>query len=111
MDKLVSFIIVYLVVYLFYFFFVILRKNKVIKIKNGSEAMLLKKKFKLKLDKVSDKEFTNIIALTNGFIIATTFVVIEFVNNYILKILVAFIVLIFLILIIYLILGKYLRKK
>ena len=111
MDKIFSFVIVYIVVYLFYLFFVILRKNKLIKIKNGSEALLLKRKFKLKLDRISDKHFANIIALINGFIIATTFVVIEFFNNYIIKIMVAFVVLTILILIIYLGFGKYLKKK
>ncbi len=111
MDILISFIIVFLITYLFYLFFVILRKNKVIKIKNSTEALFLKKRFKLKLDKISDKKFANIIALTNAFIIGVTFCIIEFVDNYILKIMFIFVTLMILILVLYTIIGKILKKK
>ena len=111
MNILVAFVIVFLIVYLFYLFFIILRKKKVIKIKNASEVLLIKKKYKLKLDKISDKALANIIALSNAFIIAVTFCIIEFVDNYILKIMVAFVVLIILILVIYTTIGKILKKK
>ena len=111
MEILISFIVVFMVVYLFYLFFVILRKNKLSKIKQSSEALLIKKKYNLKLNKISDKKLANIIAFSNAFIIATTFIVIEFVSNFILKIMVSFVVLIVLILSIYILIGKYLKKK
>lgn len=111
MEILISFIIVYVVVYLFYLFFVILRKSKLSRIKQSSEALLIKKKYNLKLNNITDKKLANIIAFSNAFIIAITFVIMEFVKNFILKIMIAFIVLIVLILSIYLSIGKYLKKK
>ncbi len=111
MHILISFIVVFLITYLFYLFFVILRKNKVSKIKNCTESLFLKKRFKLKMDKISDKKLANIIAITNASIIATTFCIIEFVENYILKIMFIFVTLMVLIFAIYTIIGKILQKK
>lgn len=111
MKILVSFGIVFIIVYLFYLFFIVLRKNKLKKIKQSKEALLVKKRFNLKLNKISDEKLANMIALINSFIIGVTFIIIEFIDNFILKIMVSFVVLTILILVLYMLLGKYLKRK
>ena len=46
MDKLIWFVVVFLLIYLFYLFFVILRKKKLSKFKSGVEVTILEKKYK-----------------------------------------------------------------
>lgn len=111
MELVLSFFIVFVVVYLFYFLFVIFKKKKISNIKNSTEALFLQKRYKINYDKINIKVLANLVALTNSFIIATTFVIIEFIDNIILKLMVAFVVLIILILGMYSLLGKYLKKK
>ncbi len=111
MDKLIWFVVVFLIIYLFYFIFVICRKKKLEKVKQSTEILFLKKKFKLKLDKINVKFLAYGVALTNAFIIATTFTVVELFDNIIIKLMVAFVLLIILILTVYSIFGKILKKK
>lgn len=111
MDKLIWFFVVFLIIYLFYFIFVICNKKKLGKVKKSTEILFLKKKFKLKLDKMNDKFLAHGVALTNAFIIASTFTVVELFENIIIKLMVAFVMLIILILTIYSIFGKILKKK
>ena len=111
MEILIWFGIVFCVIYLFYFIFVICRKKKLSKIKQSTEILFLKKKFKLNLNHISDKKLANIVAISNSFIISITFTVVELFDNIIIKLMVAFVMLIILILIIYGLLGKILKKK
>ena len=111
MEKLIWFIVVFIIVYLFYLFFVICRKKKLEKIKNSTEILFLQKKFKLKLTKINNNFLAHGVALTNAFIIAVTFTIVELFNNIIIKLMIAFVTLIILILIVYTIFGKILKKK
>lgn len=111
MDKLIWFIIVFVLVYLFYLFFVILRKKKLNKFRSGVEVTILEKKFKVDINKIGIKKLAHIVALTNALIIAVTFVTIEFFDNIIIKLMVSFVMLMVLIFICYNIIGKILRKK
>lgn len=111
MEKLIWFIIVFSVIYLFYFLFIICRKKKLEKFKTSVEVQFLVKKFKLNIDKINIKLLAHLIGLANAFIISTTFTIVEFFDNVIIKLMMAFVSLMFLILIIYSILGKTLKKK
>lgn len=111
MEKLIWFLIVFIVIYFFYFIFIICRKKKLEKFKTSVEVQFMVKKFKLNLDKLNIKLLAHLIALSNALIISITFTIVEFFDNIILKLMVAFVTLIFLILVIYSILGKILKKK
>lgn len=111
MDKLLLFLISFVVVYLFYLFFVILNKKKMSKFKENVYFNFLFKTYKLDPSKISLKALAHIISLANSFIIATAFTIVCLVDSFILKMLLAFAVLIPLQLIIYSIIGKILGKK
>lgn len=111
MDKLIWFIIVFVIVYLFYLFFVILRKKKLNKFRNGVEVTILEKKYKVNIEKIGIKKISHIIAIINALIIGLTFVTIEFFDNIIIKLMVAFVMLMVLIFVSYNIIGKILRKR
>ena len=111
MDKLIWFVVVFLLIYLFYLFFVILRKKKLSKFKSGVEVTILGKKYKVDVDKIGIKKIAHVVALTNALIIAITFVIIDFFNNIIIKLMMSFVVLMVLIFISYSIIGRILRKK
>lgn len=111
MKQLILWLTIFIAVYLFYLLFVILRKKKLELFKNNIGFSYLVKVYKLNTKKIDTKEIAHIIALANSFIIATTFVVIDFINNFYLKMFVALILLILLQLLIYHIIGKCLKRR
>lgn len=111
MKYIVSFLIAFTIVYLVYLFFVVLRKEKLKGFKNNTFLRYLVKVYNLDINKLNMKKMANIIALANSFIIAATFEVIRFVNNFWLSLLLAFAVLIVLQIIIYHIIGKILKGR
>ena len=110
MKYLVSFIIVFLIIYLLYLLFVILRKKKLNTFKDNTYVNYLVKVYKLDKEKLDNMKLAHIIALSNAFIIATTYVIIINVKNLILMLLLAFVVLIPIQLFVYHIIGKTLKK-
>lgn len=111
MESLIWFCLVFFIVYFVYFILVICRKKKLQKVKQSTEILFLQKRFKLNLEKINVKFLAHSIAIINAFIIAVTFVVVELFDNIIIKLMVAFVVLIVLILIIYSLFGRLLKKK
>lgn len=73
MKYFVAFIIAFLIVYLFYLFTVILQKKKYDKFKKSNQVMYFVKKYKLNVNKIDMRKFTNILGLTNSLIIALAF--------------------------------------
>lgn len=106
MNYIMTFILTFLVVYLLYLLTVILNKKQLKKFEKSNQASYFIKKYKLKINEKNVKKLANLIALANAFIISITIVVIELVSNYILKVLVAFLVIVPLILILYHIVAK-----
>lgn len=106
-----NFVPVFLIIYLLYLFTVILNKKKKNKIFETSQAMLIIKPNNLDTNKINKTVFVNVIALSNSFIVALTFAVCEFFTGYIIKLLVAFVLLITLILCVYKIIGIIYKKK
>lgn len=111
MKFLIIFLISFLVVYLAYLLTVILNKKKLEKFKDSNQVLIFVKKYNLKITDSNVKALAHLVALSNAFIIALAITLVELVGNFILKILVAFIVIIPLILIIYSLIGKYMKKK
>ncbi len=111
MQYLISFIIAFLIVYLFYFFTVILQKKRYDKFKSSNQVMYFVKKYQLDVDKINIKEFIYIISFTNSLIIALAFLATFLVENFLLQLLLGLLVLIPLILISYSLIGKHLKRS
>lgn len=106
-----GFIISFLIVYLFYLFTVILQTKKYDKFKKSNQVMYFVKKYKIDVNKLNMKKFTNILGLTNSLIISIAFTATYLVDNLILQLLIGLIILIPLIFIFYSLIGNYLKRK
>lgn len=111
MDKVVSMVIAFVIVYLIYLILIVFNKKSRKKLKTGIEARFLKKVYKIDLNKINDKKLANSIALNNSIIIAVTFYLTDlFFENMILQMILSFPILIFLIIILYDLTGRYYKK-
>ncbi len=111
MNYVINFLLSFVVVYLVYFIFVISRKKIINKIKTSLEARLLITKYKVDVDKINSKELASKIALCNSLIVSLVYLVTLFINNFILSMLVGFVIFLILIFVVYKLLGKNLKKK
>ena len=111
MEYVILFLVVFIVVFFLYLITVILNKRKLSSFHKSNQALILIKKYDLKIDKDNKREFAIKIALVNSFVIAVTATIIEFVNNIFLKVLVAMVVMIPLMLIFYKLIGKSMKKE
>lgn len=112
MEHLIYGLITFLIIYFLYLTLLVKRNDKVIKIYKSTEALILKKKFKVNVDKISAKRLANIIGLTNSLIVSLTMeVIFIFSKNFLLQMILGFLVLIVLILITYPLVAYFLRKK
>ena len=111
MNYVILFVVTFLVVYLLYLLTVILNKKKLEKFKKSNQVLYFIKKYKIKVNDSNVKLLAHLVALSNAFIMGTAVTIVELVPNYILKILVAFLVVMPLILIMYHIVGKIMLKR
>ena len=111
MKYLVSFIVIFIVVYLFYLFFIILNKENLKKFKDNSFLRYLVRIYKLDIKKLDMKKMANTIALTNAFIIGLTYAIILLVDGFIKQMLFAIALFILLELLIYHIIGTILKRR
>ena len=111
MEYILSFLIVFIIIYLFYLLFVILRKDKLEKFKNNSILMYLVRVYKLDINKLNIKHMAHIIAITNAFIIASTYPIVSLFNGLLKQMLMAIGVFILLELFIYHIIGTILKRR
>ncbi|MBD9085468.1 hypothetical protein EGP64_02230 [bacterium] len=111
MKELFLWMTIFIIVYLFYLFFIILRKKKLELFSNNTCYKYLVKVYHLNETNLNLKKMAHIIALANAFIIATTFIVIDFIVNFYLKMLVALITLLLLQLLTYHIIGTLLKRR
>ena len=105
------FVTTFLIIYLLYLFTVILNKKKLQKFKSSTQALYFIRKYKVKVVDANVKLLANSVALTNAFIMSTAITIVEMVDNYVLKILVAFVVIVPLILGLYHLVGKYMLRR
>ena len=111
MDNFVLSIIVFFIIYLFYLFFVILRKKKLEKFKKNSYIRVLVNRYNVDINSINFKNLVHVIALTNSFIVSSTFFVMGLFKNFYIGLLVGFVVLIILELLMYKLLGMLYGKK
>lgn len=106
MKDIIFYGIVFLVIYLSYVLFVIIRKKKLVKFENNTYVKYLENVYRLDMNTISMKQFAHVIALANAFIITATLWAIGITDSLLLKMLLAFAILIPLQLLVYHIIGK-----
>ena len=113
MKFLLSFLISFVVMYLFYLFFVILNNKKNKKIFETNQASIFINLNKLDVKSINEKTFIQVLCICNSFILAITFAfTISFVfDNLIINLLLGFVLLIVLILVVYKVIGLFFRKR
>lgn len=111
MDIIINFLVFFIIVYLFYLIVVWARKRNITKYRNSNEIRFLEYKYKVKVDAIGIEKLSRVLAFWNALIISVTVVVISFINNFILKMLVGFVLLLPLIFIVYHLIAKYYNKK
>lgn len=110
-----TYIFIFLIIYLCYFFFVIMRKKALEKFKTSTYAMYLKNVYKIEVEKMDAHILANKIALTNSFILATSMYYVlnieSKIKNEVLFILASFFGIMILLFGVYHIVGTILKKK
>ena len=94
MENFIFSIIAFILIYLFYLLFVILKNNKLEKFRTNTYVTYLVNVYGLDLKKVNIKVLAHIIALTNALILSSIVFIINYIDNFILKMLLGFIILI-----------------
>ncbi|MBQ9011600.1 MAG: hypothetical protein IJ093_03015 [Bacilli bacterium] len=111
MEYILTFVFCFVVIYFVYYIVVVSRDKGIEAFKKGKQITFFKNVYKLDLKKLNYKKFANSLSLTNSFIMALVITIVEVFDSLIIKLLVAFILIIPLILICYYILGKLYKKK
>ncbi len=111
MKYLITYIITFIFIYIIYFLFVVKRKKASEKLKKSLEVRYLINRYHINIETIDLRMLSNRIALCNSVIISTTFIIVLFIDKFILKMLFGFVALFPLILIGYHLLAKSLVKK
>jgi hypothetical protein len=111
MFDLIFSLVTFIVIYLAYIVFVINRKEKLQKFKKSMMVQYLVIKYKIDIKKIDIKVLAHLIALTTSFILSATLFVISFIDNYILKIVLSFVIIIPFQYIMLMIIGKMYQKS
>lgn len=109
MERCLITIIVFLFIYLMYAITVIHNKTKIKNFDKSSQAAFIIKKYGLNI--TNNKNFARVIAVANSTILSVTFLITDFIDHYLLKLLVGFCILIPAIIGCYHIIGKMYQKK
>ena len=108
-------IIIYIIYFITLFFinklFFWFKKPKKNKSYNLSELIILEKHFKVPVKNYSIDKLLNIISLGNAFVFLIVITLTQFIDNYIIRITIIFMMLIPLIYLVYFLIGKYLGKS
>jgi len=111
MEYVIYFILTFLLVYMIFYFFIVRKAGKKIQKKVPVEVEYLITKYNIDLKKVDYRNFLNTISVTGSIIMAITVLIIFNIENLLLQLVVAFVVMIPLILIGFQFIGKYYKKK
>lgn len=105
-------LIIIAIIYLSYLLVIVCSKKHLTKyMKKSREVNIIRNKYKIDFDKINSKLVANMFGLCNGLVLGSTYIVMSLVNNFIIKLILAFILLIILILIEYAFLGKFFKRK
>ncbi len=111
MKEFLGYGIIFVLIYLCYVLFVILRKNKLEKFQNSTYVRYLEKVYHLDRNKISMQLLAHIISLSNAGIITITLYIMGITDNFLLKMLIAFLTLIPFQLSIYHMIGRICQRK
>lgn len=111
MKDIIFYGLVFSMIYLSYVLFVIIRKNKLDKFRNNTYVKYLENVYQLDMNNVSIKGMAHIIALANAMIITVTLYGVSITDNLLIKMVMAFAVLIPFQLLVYHIIGKLYQIK
>lgn len=111
MSNYITYIISFILVYLFYLLFVLVRPKQLEKFKTSSYIVLLVKKYKIDLKSVNFKILAHTVCLGNSFILSTVLFAISWFKNPLFIILVGLITMIIITFLVYHIIGSMYRKK
>lgn len=114
MDKLLLYILTFLVVYTFYYLFSIRNKKQLTKFIKGTEVTYLKNKYKLNVKEVGSKKIAILVSLANTFVISNTALLVSIMDEFIdtsFAILISPIIIVPMTALVYRVLGKYLVKE
>ncbi len=106
----ITYIIIFLLIYLMYVLFVIARKKALLKFKKSTYAMYLVNVYKIDVEKMNPYFLANMIALVNAFILSTSLFIVCNVKG-VLAIVLGLISVMVLLFGMYHILGIILKKK
>ncbi len=111
MENIIISLITFVTIYLLYLIFVINKKNKLEKFEKSMYVNFLVSISKINIKNINMKKLAHVLALSNSFIISFTVFVIEYIDKFILKLLVGFVLIIPLLYITYFIIGKIYKGK
>lgn len=111
MENIIISLITFVTIYLLYLIFVISKKNKLEKFEKSMYVNFLVSISKINIKNINMKKLAHVLALSNSFIISFTVFVIEYIDKFILKLLVGFVLIIPLLYITYFIIGKIYKSK
>ena len=103
-------IIIFIVINLSYLVIILNERNLKKYIKNSKETNIIKNKYKIDYDKLNHKKVAFIFGLSNSFIISITYLLLVLIDNLILKLLCALVVIVIVSLFIYNMIGNYFVK-
>lgn len=111
MENFVLTLIVFVIIYLFYLIFVIMRPKKREKFKNNSYVKVLVNKYNVDINKINFTLLIHVIALSNAFIVASSFFIMELFDSIYIGFLVAIIALVIIEILMYRLIGFLYGKK
>ena len=105
-----DFILLFLLCYLVHYVFLNKNKKDYSKLKKNDEVKIFIARYNLDVRKTSYKKILNIVTLINSFIISFTAVLIVYIDGFVWKILVSFVVIFALIYSLFEVVGRYLKS-
>lgn len=105
-----TYLIFFIIIYLFYVIFVITRKKALEKFKTSTYVNYLVNVYKIKVEKINSRFLANMVSLTNAFILSTSLYVICNASG-VLQMILAVLFLFALMFFMYHILGLILKRK
>lgn len=114
MNRLVSFlydfVLLFLLFYIIYSVFINKKKKSYSKLKKNDEVKIFIARYNLDVRKLDYKKILNAVSIINSFIISFTSTLILNIDNFMISIMVCFVVLMILIYSLYEIAGRYFKK-
>lgn len=111
LEEVILFILTFLLIFIIYELFLVRKAKKDKRRKKPVEVNYLMGKFNLDLDKINYKRLLNIISAVSAFDISFVVTIVSLFENFLLQLLVGFVLIMLLIIVSYDIVGRIYKKK